>query len=71
VNEGDGNDMYQLAEVHVYEIACPRCHAQPGEGCVMSTGRSMELPHGERNRAIREREAKDARRRHPSVPRSG
>ena len=62
--------MYQLAEVHVYEIACPRCHAQAGEGCMSTTGRSMDFPHSERNRAIREREVGDARLRHPSVPRS-
>lgn len=62
--------MYQLAEVHVYEIACPRCGAKMNEGCTSTAGRSMDFPHGERNRAIRQREAQDARKRHPSVPRT-
>ena len=52
--------MRKEAEVHVYDIECPACHAVPGEGCVSRTGGSMELPHRERNRAIREREARDA-----------
>ena len=50
--------MYQLAEVHVYEIGCPRCSAGPGVGCSTRTGRPMEFPHRERNQAIRDYEAK-------------
>jgi hypothetical protein len=47
------------AEVHVYDVECPTCHAVPGAGCVSRTGAPMELPHRERNRVIREREARD------------
>ena len=50
--------MYQFAEVHVYEIGCPRCSAGPGVGCSTRTGRPMEFPHRERNQAIRDLEAK-------------
>jgi len=47
------------AEVHVYDIECPTCHAAPGEGCTNRSGDPMELPHRERNRAIRELEQQD------------
>jgi hypothetical protein len=50
--------MYQMAEVHVYEIRCPRCSAAPGVGCLTRTGKPMEFPHRERNQAIRDREAR-------------
>ena len=62
--------MRQLAEVHVYEIGCPRCGAAPQEGCTARTGRSMDYPHRERNQAIRDRESREAKKRHPSVPRA-
>jgi hypothetical protein len=57
--EGVGKGMSQFAEVHVYEIGCPRCSAGPGVACSSPAGVPIEFPHRERNQAIREREAKN------------
>ena len=35
-------------------VACPKCEAQPGEHCLMPSGRKARTPHWQRCRELRQ-----------------